>query len=132
MASSCSEKSFVRLIRDPPGASDADESSSGNSSQGRAAFRKGHSGGSAKQRICSEWAVEAPGQDARRTSNNGIAEKARTVNQSPVDLDLLGYQEAVVGQAWFDAACLEWKTIIPQAKDLGSRTIQTKRIMIGE
>ena len=41
-------------------------------------------------------------------------------------------QEAVVGQAWFDAACLEWKTIIPQAKDLGSRTIQTKRIMIGE
>ncbi|GGK59030.1 MULTISPECIES: alpha-pore-forming cytotoxin subunit MakE [Flavobacteriaceae] len=40
-------------------------------------------------------------------------------------------QEAVVGQAWFDAACLEWKTIIPHAENLDNRTIQTKHISIG-
>jgi hypothetical protein len=41
-------------------------------------------------------------------------------------------QEAIVGQAWFDAACLEWETIIPHTEDLNNRTIQTTHIEIGE
>lgn len=39
--------------------------------------------------------------------------------------------DANVGQVWFDAACLEWDTIIPHANDLSELTIQTKRIIIG-
>ncbi len=40
-------------------------------------------------------------------------------------------QEAIIGQAWFDAACLEWKTIIPHVENLDNRTIQTKHVSIG-
>lgn len=39
--------------------------------------------------------------------------------------------DALVGQAWFDAACLEWETIIPHSQDLSDRTIQSKFIQIG-
>jgi len=41
-------------------------------------------------------------------------------------------QEAIVGQAWFDAACLEWQTILPQTNELGELSTQTQRIPIGQ
>ena len=40
-------------------------------------------------------------------------------------------QDAIIGQSWIDAACLEWKTIFPHSQDLNNRTIQTTRITIG-
>ncbi|WP_299105799.1 hypothetical protein [uncultured Tenacibaculum sp.] len=40
-------------------------------------------------------------------------------------------QDANVGQVWFDAACLEWETIVPHATGLGELTIQTRRVTIG-
>ncbi len=40
-------------------------------------------------------------------------------------------KDAIIGQAWFDAACLEWNSIIPHTQDLNSRTIVTNRVMIG-
>lgn len=39
--------------------------------------------------------------------------------------------DAIIGQAWFDAACLEWNAIIPHTQNLDNRTIQTTRVTIG-